>query len=125
MAVKVLPPPVAIWSKARSRPSQMLASRFSTARIWAGHMPARLSCWANRIRPLRVAANGAPGLPERRRTSALNHPPRVSGRWKLNTRRAVGSGSNPLVKNVSTPVLSYRNGSGRTGTCSPERVSLA
>ncbi|MFN9939043.1 MAG: hypothetical protein ACK56I_06170 [bacterium] len=38
-----------------------------------------------------MGAAGAPAWPARRITSARSHSPRVSGRWKLNTRRAVGS----------------------------------
>lgn len=33
--------------------------------------------------------------------------------------RVFGSGSRPLIKRVSTPVLRYRNGSGWTGGLSP------
>ena len=34
-------------------------------------------------------------------------------------RRLFGSGSRPLTNRVSTPVLTYRNGSGATGGFSP------
>ena len=42
-----------------------------------------------------------------------SHEASVSGLKKLNTRRLRGSGSRRLVNRVSTPVLSYKNGSGR------------
>jgi hypothetical protein len=50
-------------------------------------MPARFSSCASRIRPFSVGAAGASALPARRITSALNHAPNVSGRWKLNSRQ--------------------------------------
>ncbi len=81
-------------------------------------MPAVFGGGASLIRPLSVGAGGAPGLSRRRSSSASSHALRVPGWWKLNSRRARASGARPFVNQVSMPVLSYRNGSGRTGTWS-------
>ena len=43
--------------------------------------------------------------------AAWAHSASVSGRWKWKTSRLRGSGSSRFVNRVSTPVLSYKNGS--------------
>ena len=57
------------------------------------------------------------------RVSAPIHSASVSGRWMwgrlAEIARVLGSGSRPLMKRVSTPVLMYTNGRGVTGGFSP------
>ncbi|CAB4970632.1 unannotated protein [freshwater metagenome] len=48
---------------------------------------------------------------------------RVSGRGNANIRRDAGSGSNTLVKTVSEPLASNRNGSRSPAMTAPSRIS--
>ena len=74
MAVKVLPEPVAIWTRARGRSALKDSSRFSMAVIWQSRKPGGIE----RRHSLKRAASDA---------GFDNHSRQVSGRWKVNTSR--------------------------------------
>src|SRR6266496_6832486 len=125
MAVKVLPLPVAIWINARGLLVASDFSRFRIAMIWAGQSlrsPQTVTSsgiWRTRARNVAgansawLAVAPAPVASAVVRGVAVSHSASVPGWWKAKTLRARGSGSRPLVKWVSTPVDSYRNGKGR------------
>jgi hypothetical protein len=105
--MNVLPDPVAIWASARGWLCTIDPSMRLIASTWIRRNPS------------------GPTGPSRSRR-ALSDPPsassaqwrnqraRVSGRWNVSTDRERGSGSNPSVNIVSSPVDSYRNGNGDT-----------
>ncbi|CAB4971930.1 unannotated protein [freshwater metagenome] len=67
-------------------------------------------------RPRHVGASGFA-------SASLMNRARVSGRGNANTRRDAGSGSNTLVKTVSEPLASNRNGSRSPAITAPSRIS--
>jgi len=105
----LLPDPVAIWMSARGRSTARDFSSSAIARVWAGHRDESSIAGMVRRQPRSVA--GPPASP----VAWATHLASVSGRWTANTSRLRGSGSRPLVKRVSIPVDSQRNGRGRTG----------
>ena len=93
MAVKVLPEPVAICTRARGLSAFSDASRLSIALTWHSRRPKGFS-------------GGSEAMPERKDRGASIQDIKVSGRWKSKTSRERGLGSRPLMNRVIRPVLS-------------------
>ena len=111
-AVYVLPDPVAIWISDLGRSCARDFSSSTIARVWAGHRAVESTSGRWCRRPRSVGATGFC-------VQSLSQRANVSGRCTKNTSRLRAIGSRPLVKRVSMPVDSYKNGSGRMGavTC--------
>lgn len=100
MAVKVLPAPVAMWTRARGRLAARDCSRPVTAAVWQS-------------RRFSVGSGGMASCRRRRSVEGCaSHAANVSGRKKLNTSRERGAGSRVSVNRVILPVASNRKGSG-------------
>ena len=105
--MNVLPDPVAICARARGRLACIEASTAPMACTWIRRNP---SVGTGPRRCRRARSDPAWGSACHWRIQRAI----VSGRWNANTDRARGSGSNPSVNMVSSPVASYRNGNGAT-----------